>query len=170
FNSPGSISLNHKLDAAASELGRHADLQTGVTGGAAQLNDYSQIVRDRLPLIILTITLATFLVLVVVLRAVLLAALAVALNLLSVSVAFGVLTILVHVPQDWPLGGHEYVEAIGACMIFALVFGLSIDYAVFLLSRMRERYEAGDDNVTAVRFGLAKTARVITGAAAIMLA
>ena len=55
-------------------------------------------------------------------------------------------------------------------MIFAIVFGLSIDYAVFLLSRMRERYEAGDDNAAAVHYGLEKTARVITGAAAIMLA
>jgi RND superfamily putative drug exporter len=170
FNSPGSIDLNKKLDTAAGELAQDASLQTGVSGGAAQLNDYSQIIRDRIPWIVLTITLVTFLVLVVILRAVLLAAIAVGLNLLSVGVAFGVLTILFHVPQDWPLGGHEYVEGVGACMIFALVFGLSIDYAVFLLSRMRERYEAGDDNATAVRFGLEKTARVITGAAAIMLA
>ena len=170
FNSPGSIALNQKLDAAAGELGQNASLETGVAGGAAQLNDYSQIIRDRIPLIIAVITLVTFLVLVVILRAVLLAAIAVGLNLLSVSVAFGVLTLLFHVPADWPLGGHQYVEGVGACMIFALVFGLSIDYAVFLLSRMRERYEAGDDNATAVRFGLEKTARVITGAAAIMLA
>jgi RND superfamily putative drug exporter len=170
FNSPGSIALNRKLDAAARELGQDASLETGVAGGAAQLNDYSQIIRERIPLIIAVITLVTFLVLVVILRAVLLAAIAVALNLLSVSVAFGVLTLLFHVPADWPLGGHQYVEGVGACMIFALVFGLSIDYAVFLLSRMRERYEAGDDNVTAVRFGLEKTARIITGAAAIMLA
>ncbi len=170
FNTPGSIELNKKLDTAADELAQNASLETGVAGGAAQLNDYSQIIRDRLPLIVAVITLATFLVLVVILRAVLLAAIAVGLNLLSVGVAFGILTVLFHVPADWPLGGHEYVEGIGACMIFALVFGLSIDYAVFLLSRMRERYEAGDDNATAVRFGLEKTARVITGAAAIMLA
>jgi putative drug exporter of the RND superfamily len=170
FNSPGSIELNKKLDAAAGELAQSASLETGVAGSAALLNDYSKIIRDRLPLIVAVITLATFLVLVVVLRALLLAAIAVGLNLLSVGVAFGILTILFHVPEDWPLGGHEYVEGIGACMIFALVFGLSIDYAVFLLSRMRERYEAGDDNATAVRFGLEKTARVITGAAAIMLA
>ncbi len=170
FNSPGSIRLNKELDQAASELAHDASLETGVAGGAAQLNDYSKIIRDRIPLIIAVITLVTFLVLVVILRAVLLAAIAVGLNLLSVSVAFGVLTILFHVPADWPLGGHQYVEGVGACMIFALVFGLSIDYAVFLLTRMRERYEAGDDNVTAVRFGLEKTARIITGAAAIMLA
>ena len=141
-----------------------------MAGGAAQLNDYSHITRERIPWIIALITLVTFLVLVVVLRALLLAAIAVGLNLLTVGVAFGILTLLFHVPADWPLGGHNYVDAVGACMIFAIVFGLSIDYAVFLLSRMRERYEAGDDNETAVRYGLQKTARVITGAAVIMLA
>lgn len=170
FNSPGSIDLNKKLATAAGELGQSSGLTTGVAGGAAQLNDYSHITRERIPWIIITITIVTFLVLVVVLRALLLAAIAVGLNLLTVGVAFGVLTILFHVPEDWPLGGHNYVDAVGACMIFAVVFGLSIDYAVFLLTRMRERYEAGDDNATAVRYGLEKTARVITGAAVIMLA
>jgi len=170
FNSPGSIRLNQELAAAAAELGENANLQTGVAGGAAQLNDYSKITRDRIPWIIALITFVTFLVLVVVLRALLLAAIAVGLNLLTVGVAFGILTLLFHVPEDWPLGGHSYVDAVGACMIFAVVFGLSIDYAVFLLSRMRERYDAGDDNATAVRYGLEKTARVITGAAVIMLA
>jgi putative drug exporter of the RND superfamily len=169
FNSPGSIRLNKELAAAAGELGENASLETGVAGGAAQLNDYSQITRDRIPWIIAIITLVTFLVLVVVLRALLLAAIAVALNLLTVGVAFGILTLLFNVPEGWPLGGHTYVDAVGACMIFAIVFGLSIDYAVFLLSRMREHYEAGADNAAAVHYGLEKTARVITGAAAIML-
>jgi RND superfamily putative drug exporter len=170
FNSPGSIRLNRELAAAAGELGENASLQTGVAGGAAQLNDYSKITRDRIPWIIALITFVTFLVLVVVLRALPLAAIAVGLNLLTVGVAFGILTLLFHVPEDWPLGGHNYVDAVGACMIFAVVFGLSIDYAVFLLSRMRERYDAGDDNATAVHYGLEKTAQVITGAAVIMLA
>ena len=55
-------------------------------------------------------------------------------------------------------------------MIFGLVFGLSIDYAVFLLSRMREHYDREGDHAAAIKFGLDKTARVITGAAAIMMA
>jgi RND superfamily putative drug exporter len=170
FNSPGSIDLNEKLATATTELGQNATLKTGVAGGAAQLNDYSHITRERIPWIIALITFVTFLVLVVVLRALLLAAIAVGLNLLTVGVAFGILTLLFNVPADWPLGGHTYVDAVGACMIFAIVFGLSIDYAVFLLTRMRERYEAGDDNAAAVAYGLEKTARVITGAAVIMLA
>ena len=120
--------------------------------------------------LVAAITLVTFLVLIVVLRAIPLAAIAVGLNLLTVGVAFGILTLLFEVPQDWPLGGHNYVDAIGAMMIFAVVFGLSIDYAVFLLSRMREHYDREGDHAAAIRFGLDKTARVITGAAAIMMA
>jgi len=118
---------------------------------------------------VLAITIATFLVLMIVLRALLLAAIAVALNLLTVAVAFGVLTLLFHIPDSWPLGGHNYVDAVGATLIFGLVFGLSIDYAVFLLSRMREHYDTHGDNAAAVDFGLSRTAGVITGAALIMM-
>jgi RND superfamily putative drug exporter len=120
--------------------------------------------------VIAAITLATFLVLLLVLRALPLAAIAVGLNLATVAVAFGVLTLLFDVPAGWPLGGHSYVDAIGAAGIFGIVFGLSIDYAVFLLTRMREAREAGAANSEAIAFGLERTARVITGAAAIMVA
>jgi RND superfamily putative drug exporter len=170
FNTPGSIRLNQELNKDAAELAEEANLTTGVAGGAAQLNDYSREIRERIPWIVVAITIATFLMLVIILRALLLAAIAVALNLLTVAVAFGVLTFLTHLPADWPLGGHNYVDAIGATMIFALVFGLSIDYAVFLLSRMREHYDSHGDNAAAVNFGLERTAGVITGAAAIMMA
>jgi RND superfamily putative drug exporter len=170
FNSPGSIALNKRLDAAAKALGAEADLTTGVAGGAAQLNDYSRVTRSRLPLVIAAITLATFLVLLLVLRALPLAAIAVGLNLATVAVAFGVLTLLFNLPEDWPLGGRTYVDAIGATAIFGVVFGLSIDYAVFLLVRMREHYDRHGDNAAAIDFGLERTARVITGAAAIMMA
>ena len=170
FNSSGSIALNKRLDSEAAELGEKADLATGVGGGVAQLNDYSRVTRERIPFVVAAITLVTFLVLVVVLRAVLLAAIAVALNLLTVGVAFGILTLLFHVPADLPLGGHTYVDAVGAVMIFGIVFGLSIDYAVFLLSRMREHYDREGDHAAAIQFGLDKTAAVITGAAAIMMA
>jgi RND superfamily putative drug exporter len=170
FNTPGSIRLNRRLDAEAKAFGENVDLRTGVAGGAAQLNDYSHITRDRMPLVIAAITIVTFLALILILRAIPLAAIAVALNLLTVGVAFGILTLLTDLPSDFPLGGHSYVEAVGATMIFGIVFGLSIDYAVFLLTRMREHYDRHGENAAAVRFGLEKTARVITGAAAIMLA
>jgi putative drug exporter of the RND superfamily len=170
FNSDGSVALNEKLDEDARKLGRETGLETGVAGGPATLNTYSRVTRDRIPWVVAAITLATFLVLLVVLRALPLAAIAVALNLATVGVAFGVLTLLNHVPDGWPLGGRTYVDAVGATMIFGVVFGLSIDYAVFLLVRMREHYDANGDNAEAIHFGLEKTARVITGAAAIMMA
>jgi putative drug exporter of the RND superfamily len=170
FNTPGSIRLNKVLDAEAKTFGENVELQTGVAGGAAQLNDYSTITRDRMPLVIAAITIVTLLALILILRAIPLAIIATGLNLLTVGVAFGILTLLTDLPSDFPLGGHSYVEAVGATMIFGIVFGLSIDYAVFLLVRMREHYDREGDNAAAVRFGLEKTARVITGAAAIMLA
>jgi RND superfamily putative drug exporter len=170
FNTPGSIALNKRLDEDAAALAEETGLATGVAGGAAQLNDYSRVTRDMIPIVVVAITLVTFLVLVVVLRAVLLAALAVALNLLTVGVAFGILTFLSDLPADVPLGGHEFIDAVGAVMIFGIVFGLSIDYAVFLLIRMREHYDVHGDNAAAIEFGLEKTARVITGAAVIMMA
>ncbi len=170
FNSPGSIALNKRLEVEAERLSREADVTTGVAGGAAQLNDYSDVTRARLPLVVVAITLATFLVLVLILRALPLAAIAVGLNLATVAVAFGILTLLFNLPEDWPLGGRSYVDAVGAVAIFGVVFGLSIDYAVFLLVRMKEHYDREGDNAAAINFGLERTARVITGAAAIMMA
>jgi RND superfamily putative drug exporter len=169
FNTPGSIKLNKQLNEEAAELAEEADLVTGVAGGAALLNDYGRVTEERIPWVVVAITIVTFIVLMIVLRALLLAAIAVVLNLLTVGVAFGVLTLLFHVPESWPLGGHNYVDAVGASLIFGLVFGLSIDYAVFLLIRMREHYDAHGDNAAAVNFGLSRTAGVITGAAAIMM-
>jgi RND superfamily putative drug exporter len=170
FNTPGSIALNKRLSEEAREVSEEAGLATGVSGGVAQVNEFSRITRDRIPSIIAVIALVTFLVLIVVLRSIPLAAIAVLLNLSTVAVAFGILTLLFNVPAGWPLGGNSYVDAVTAVMIFGIVFGLSIDYAVFLLSRMREHYNLHGDNAAAIEFGLDKTARVITGAAAIMMA
>jgi putative drug exporter of the RND superfamily len=168
FNTPGSVALNERLKQDAGRLAAATGTTSGVSGGAAQLIDYTNVISERIPIMVAVITLATFLILVVILRALPLAAIAVVLNLVTVAVAFGVLTLLFDVPQGWPLGGRTYVDAIGAAGIFGIIFGLSIDYAVFLLMRMREHYESGTPNEEAIRFGLERTARVITGAAAIM--
>jgi RND superfamily putative drug exporter len=170
LNTAGSEALDRRLNHLAGRFGEKTGLAVGVTGGPAQLTDYNQVTRTKVPLVIAAMTLVTFLVLVVVLRALILALLAVLLNLMTVGVAFGVLVLLFDVPAGWPLGGHDYVDAIGAAGIFGIVFGLSVDYAVFLLARMREAYEATGDHKQAISFGLERTARVITGAAAIMMA
>jgi RND superfamily putative drug exporter len=170
LNSEGSIELNRKLAGYAGRIGHDTDARAAVAGGPATLNTYSRVARDRIPVVVAAISLATFLILVLILRAVPLAALAVGLNLATVGVAFGILTLLTYIPAGWPLGGNAYIDAIGATLIFGVVFGLSIDYAVFLLVRMREHRDAGGSHADSIAFGLEKTARVITGAAAIMMA
>jgi putative drug exporter of the RND superfamily len=170
LNTPASEALDGRLNHLAAAFGAKAGLETGVTGGPAQMTDYNQVTRTRVPLVILAMTLVTFLALVAILQAPILAAIAVLLNLMTVGVAFGVLVLLFRVPAGWPLGGHDYVDAIGAAAIFGIVFGLSVDYAVFLLARIREAYEVSGDHREAVSFGLERTAGVVTGAAAIMMA
>jgi RND superfamily putative drug exporter len=170
FNSDGSRRLGAKLGAIAAGLGERPSLVAGVGGGAAVLNDYGAATKERLPFVVGAIILITFLMLLFLLRAPLLAALAVGLNLLSVAAAIGVVTIACEIPAGYPLGGHPYIDTVGAAAIFGVTFGLSIDYAVFLLSRMREQHAESGDNAAAIRFGLEKTAGVITGAAAIMAA
>jgi putative drug exporter of the RND superfamily len=170
FNSAGSREVGERLEADASRLATASGLRTGVTGGAATLNTYGEATEARLPLVIGAFVLFTLLALIVILRAPLLALLTVCLNLASVAAAIGVMTLVCQIPEGYPLGGHPYIDTVGAGAIFGVTFGLSIDYAVFLIARMRERYEVDGDNRAAIAFGLEKTAGVITGAAAIMAA
>ena len=170
FNSDGSRRVGGRLEDAAQGLAAASGLHTGLTGGAATLNTYGEATEARLPLVIGAFVLFTLLALVVVLRAPLLALLTVCLNLASVAAAIGVMALVCQIPAGYPLGGHPYIDTVGAGAIFGVTFGLSIDYAVFLLARMRERYDVDGDNRAAIAFGLEKTAGVITGAAAIMAA
>jgi RND superfamily putative drug exporter len=170
FNTEGSRRIGEQLDGAAAEIAASSNLRTGVTGGAAILNTYGEATEARLPLVIGAFVLFTLLALIVILRAPLLALLTVALNLASVAAAIGVMALVCQIPEGYPLGGHPYVDTVGAGAIFGVTFGLSIDYAVFLIARMRERYEVDGDHCAAIAFGLDRTAGVITGAAAIMAA
>jgi RND superfamily putative drug exporter len=103
-----------------------------------------------------------------ILRSLVLPLIAVVLNLITVAVGFGVLTLL-FVGHDPPLGGAGSLDVISAAGIFAITFSLSIDYQVFLLSRMREGLVRTQDSDAAITYGIEKTARVVTGAAAIMI-
>ena len=149
-------------------MARRTGTKTAVTGGIAQTVDYTAATSARLPLLVAAITLATSLVLLAILRALPLAAIAITLNLFAVAAAFGVLRMLLVLPEGWPLGGTDHLDPVGAAGIFGIVFGLSIDYAVFLLMRMRESWERDGDHQAAIAFGLERTAGVITGAATIM--
>jgi RND superfamily putative drug exporter len=170
FNTVGSREVGEQLRRDAERIAAAGGLRTGVTGGAATLNTYGEATEARLPLVIGAFVLFTLLALVVILRAPLLALLTVCLNLASVAAAIGVMTLVCRIPDGYPLGGHPYVDTVGAGAIFGVTFGLSIDYAVFLLARMGERYDVDGDNRAAIAFGLERTAGVITGAAAIMAA
>ena len=114
----------------------------------------------------------SFLLLLAVFRSVLVPVKAVVMNLLSIGAAYGVVVAIFN--WGWlngPLGikGTGPIEPFVPMMLFAIVFGLSMDYEVFLLSRIREEYDRSGDNALAVADGLAATARVITAAAAIMV-
>jgi RND superfamily putative drug exporter len=170
LNSAESRRVGDALSRDADSIARQGGLETGLTGGAAVINDYGEVTRARIPLVVGAVVIACFLMLVLILRAPLLAAIAVVLNLGSVAAAIGVMALICRIPEGYPLGGHPYVDTVGAAAIFGVTFGLSIDYAVFLLARMRESYERDGDNRAAIEHGLQRTASVITGAAAIMAA
>jgi uncharacterized membrane protein YdfJ with MMPL/SSD domain len=132
--------------------------------GAAQL-DFNHAITGSLWKIALWTLVATFVLLLLMLRAVPLALQAVAANVLSVGASFGILTAV----QVWGSDGG-YIDTVTIPIILAVVFGLSMDYEVFLLSRIRERRDAGSDTRTAVLEGIATSGRTITAAALIMVA
>jgi RND superfamily putative drug exporter len=107
-------------------------------------------------------------VLVPIFRSLLLPAIALVLNVVTILAAFGVLALAFQ--GDNALGGPGYLDAIIAMGVVGIVFGLSIDYAVFLVSRMREGYALTGSTNAAIEYGLRGTARIVTGAALIMSA
>jgi putative drug exporter of the RND superfamily len=149
--------------------GSSADVKVG--GATAAVVDFSRYTADRLPWFIAAVLVLSFLLLMVVFRSLLVPLKAVIMNLLSVGAAYGILVAVFQ--WGWGdsllgVGREGPIEAWIPMMLFAVIFGLSMDYEVFLLSRIREEYDRTHDNGTAVANGLAVTARVITAAAAIM--
>ena len=143
-----------------------------VTGNVAVNVDFSTYLAQRLPYFLVAVLTLSFVLLMVVFRSLLVPLKAVIMNLISMGAAYG---LVVAVFQWGWLAGVFGVDATGPIepfipmMLFAIVFGLSMDYEVFLLSRVKEEYDNGASNEKAVADGLAKTARVITAAAAIMV-
>ncbi len=141
----------------------------GFTAGGIDFADY---LAGRLPLLIGAVLILSFLLLMLVFRSLLVPLKAVVMNLLSVGAAYGVIVAIFQWGWGLSLIGVDKagpVEAWAPMMLFAIVFGLSMDYEVFLLSRMKEEFDRTGDNATAVADGLAVTARVITAAALIMV-
>jgi RND superfamily putative drug exporter len=143
-----------------------------VGGAQAGVVDFSDFAGSRLPAFIVAVLALSFVLLMAVFRSVLVPLKAVIMNLLSIGAAYGVVVAVFQ--WGWGasligVGREGPVEVWAPMMLFAIVFGLSMDYEVFLLSRIREEYDRTGDNATAVASGLAHTARVITAAAAIMV-
>jgi len=146
---------------------------TALVGGVnAALEDQSSFMVDRMPLFIAGVVGLSFLLLLVAFHSPLISLKAGVMNLLSVSAAYGVMTLVAQGGAVGQLIGIDHEVPIAPfmpVMMFAILFGLSMDYEVFLISRIREEYLRDGDTRRAVADGLAKTARVITAAAAIMV-
>ncbi len=144
-----------------------------VTGPNAGNVSFANLIGQRLPWLIGVVVALSMLLLLVVFRSVVIAVKAAVMNLLSITAAYGV---LVMVSQNGWLGSlFGFPEKVPVTtwvpmFLFVILFGLSMDYEVFLLSRVREEYDSCKDNAAAVARGLSRTARVITAAAAIMVA
>jgi putative drug exporter of the RND superfamily len=144
-----------------------------VGGVTASMVDQSELVSARLPLFIAGVVGLSFLLLLAAFRSPLIALKAGVMNLLSVGAAYGVISLFAQGGWAGELIGIDTATPVAPfipVMMFAILFGLSMDYEVFLLSRVREEYLRHGDNTRAVSAGLARTARVITAAAAIMVA
>jgi uncharacterized membrane protein YdfJ with MMPL/SSD domain len=153
-----------------SGLGEVAEINVG--GATAQTVDFANLVSGGIWKIFLFVLVCSYLVLLVVLRSVLLPLKAVVMNLLTVAAAYGVLVAVFQYGWVDSLLNYDslgYINAITPPLLLAIVFGLSMDYEVFLLSRIRERYLATGDNRRAVSEGLQHSAKVITSAALIMV-
>jgi len=177
---PGDPASSEAIDAVrelrteiADETFAGTDAEVLVGGTTSENIDYFDSVIDPAPWVIALVLLLTFVFLTVVFRSVVIAGTAVLLNLLSVGAAYGLLVLVFQEGIGADLLGFQTTDAIEAWVplfLFSVLFGLSMDYQVFLLSRIRERYDETRDTTDAVTFGVASTARIITGAALIIVA
>jgi putative drug exporter of the RND superfamily len=144
-----------------------------VGGFTAGIVDFSEANADRLPTLLMVVIGLSFLLLVVVFRSIVVPLKAAIMNLLSIGAAYGAVVAIFQWGWLQEVVGIENsgpIEAWVPMMLFTILFGLSMDYEIFLLSRIREEYIRTGNNKVAVANGLATTARVITAAAAIMVA
>jgi RND superfamily putative drug exporter len=165
--------LVHRLraDVVPEALGA-SGITAEIGGVTAALEDQSEYITDRMPLFIAGIVGLSFVLLLVAFHSPLISLKAGVMNLLSVSAAYGVMTLVAKGGTVGELIGIDHEVPVAPflpVMMFAILFGLSMDYEVFLISRIREEYLKHGDTRRAVADGLAKTARVITAAAAIMV-
>ncbi len=172
IDSPATTALVERIRSDAGAVARGGGLQILVGGATAKFIDLGEVTRADTPTVLALVLGASFLFLLTVFRSVALALKAVAMNLLTTAAAVG-LTVAVF-QWGWlsPILNFTsvgYLQVYMPVTIFAVVFGLSMDYQVFLIRRVREEWLRTGDNIQAVTVGIAHTARPITAAAAIMV-
>jgi RND superfamily putative drug exporter len=161
--------LRGEIIPSVPELRNH---QVFVGGFTALEMDMTNALYSRFPIVIGLILAATFVLLMVLLRSVLIPLKAVVMNLLSVFASYGLLVLVFQKGVGASLLGFDsvgYINWVTPVLLFAILFGLSMDYEVFLMSRIRELHDRGHSNEESVSAGLERTGGVITGAAAIMV-
>ena len=147
-------------------------VESGITGGAAMSKDFNSAMHRTAPLVFAFVLALAFLLLLVAFRSIVIALKAIVLNLLSVAAAFGVLVLVFQ--HEWAKGilGFDYSGGVMAWLpvfLFVILFGLSMDYHVFILSRIREAYDGGMKTDDAIAHGIKSTAGVVTSAAIVMV-
>jgi RND superfamily putative drug exporter len=164
--------VNHLSDTVLPRATVGTGIRAYVTGPNAGNVSFANAIGQKLPWLIAVVVGLSMLLLLTVFRSVVIAVKAAVMNLLSITAAFGVLTAV----AQWGWGSRLFgfpekmpVTTWVPMFLFVILFGLSMDYEVFLLSRIREEYDRTGDNAASVARGLARTARVITAAAAIMV-
>jgi uncharacterized membrane protein YdfJ with MMPL/SSD domain len=153
-------------------VGALEGVEAGVTGSTATSKDFGDQMRDKAPLVFAFVLTLAFLLLLVAFRSIVIATKAIVLNLLSVAAAFGVLVLVFQ--YEWAKGilGFDYTGGVMAWLpvfLFVILFGLSMDYHVFILSRIREAYDRGMKTDDAIAYGIKTTAGVVTSAAIVMV-
>ena len=149
------------------------DADVLVTGETAEIVDYFAMVDRWLPIVFAFVLGLSFVLLTIAFRSLLVPLKAILLNLISVGAAYGLIVLVFQKGFGNELFGFQQVDTVEAWLplfLFSVLFGLSMDYHVFLLSRIRERYNRTRDNDGAVLHAVATTARLITGAALIIVA
>jgi RND superfamily putative drug exporter len=165
--------VNDLRDTVIPKADQGTTLTTYVGGQTASYIDLASRISEKLPLVIAVVIALSLILLLIAFRSVIVPITSALMNLLSVGASYGVLT-FVFQEGHWASllgvdGGATPIVSYVPLMMFAILFGLSMDYQVFLLSRIREHYEETGDNHEAVVDGLAVSARVITSAALIMV-
>jgi uncharacterized membrane protein YdfJ with MMPL/SSD domain len=171
--SPEALATVDRLRDEGGRASGLAEVATVDVGGAsAQAQDLNRLISGGIWKVFAFVMVCSYLILLVVLRSLLLPLKAVLMNLLSIGAAYGVIVAVFQYGWLDSITGYEslgYINTVTPPLLLAIVFGLSMDYEVFLLSRIRERYLATGDNRLAVAQGLQASAKVITSAALIMV-